>query len=70
MMKRKLARYVEAQQSNDLSALIPIIDKDLAEVANSKQTNYPLSNFESQSVNVTFLSKNNKIRNIYIYGFI
>lgn len=48
MMKRKLARYVEAQQSIDLSALTSIIEKDLAEAANSKQTNFPRSNFESQ----------------------
>lgn len=48
MMKRKLAKYVEAMQSVDLSALTPIIEKDLAMAANSKQTNFPRSTHLSQ----------------------
>jgi hypothetical protein len=43
MMKRKLAKYVEAMQSVDLSELTSIIEKDLAEAATSKQTNFPRS---------------------------
>ena len=48
MMKRKLAKVVEAMQSVDLSALTPIIERDLAEAATSKQTNFPRSTHESQ----------------------
>jgi hypothetical protein len=48
MMKRKLAKYVEAMQSVDLSALTSIIEKDLAEAATSKQTNFPRSTHLSQ----------------------
>jgi hypothetical protein len=44
MMKRKLAKYVEAMQSVDLSALTSIIEKDLAEAA----TNFPRSTHLSQ----------------------
>ena len=47
-MKRKLARYVETMQSLDFNALTPIIEKDLAEAATSKRTNFPRSTHESQ----------------------